>query len=351
MSSVKEELEALRNSGVAKSHADKLKNAAGLSTPEQEEAMLRAKAEEKKAGNYKRESMKILNAGTKAMDSDLDFKVKQNAKKKEEIQKRKEAQNKLKSFKGVVGKEDEKKDSGSEEDNFPKVAPAKKIENIIEPEPKTAVTPSSISNVPSVPSSPKAVEVVAPTPETVSEVDDVPDLEEQVPDMECVPAPSAGSMGVEMDTAMQPAPPKLMNRNEKKARKMMERLGLTPVPGVGRVTIKKRGNQGYFAIDSPTVFEKNGTYVVFGEARQGDGFDRQAAMQQVQAAQQVPKPAASNNMPDISEEEEEVIDETGVNAKDVELVMSQAACSRAKAVAALKENGGDLVNAIMSMTN
>jgi nascent polypeptide-associated complex subunit alpha len=326
MPSVKEELEALRNSGVAKSHANKLKNAAGLSTPEQEETMLRAKAEEKKAGNYKRESMKILNAGTKAMDSDLDFNVKQNAKKKEEIQKRKEAENNLKSFKGVVGKEDEKKDPESEKHNLP--------------------------STPNVPSSPKAVEVVAPTPETVSEVDDVPDLEEQVPDMEYVPAPSAGGMGVGMDTVMQPAPPKLMNRNEKKARKMMERLGLTPVPGVGRVTIKKRGNQGYFAIDSPTVFEKNGTYVVFGEARQGDGFDRQAAMQQVQAAaQQIPKPVESNNMPDISEVEEEAIDETGVNAKDVELVMSQAACSRAKAVAALKENGGDLVNAIMSTTN
>ena len=341
MPSVKEELEALRNSGVAKSHADKLKNAAGLSTPEQEEAMLRAKAEGKKDGNYKRESTKILNAGTKAMDSDLDFKVKQNAKKKQEIEKRKAP----KSFKGVAGKEDEKKAPEPEEHHLPK-----KNEKIIESEPKTGVTPSSTPNVPSVLSSSKTVEVVAPTPETVSEVDDVPDLEDQVPDMEVSPDPDPGGVGVQMKTDMQPAPPKPMNRNEKKARKMMERLRLTPVPGVGRVTIKTRGKQGYFAIDNPTVFQKNGTYVVFGEARQGDGFDRQAAMQQVQAAQQVPKPAESNKMPDITEVEEDIIDETGVNAKDVALVMSQAACSRAKAVAALKENGGDLVNAIMSTT-
>jgi nascent polypeptide-associated complex subunit alpha len=350
MSSVQQELEALRNSGVAKSHANKLKNAAGLSTPEQEEAMLRAKAEKDKAGNYKRDSMKILNAGTNVMDSDLDFKVKQIAQKKEEIQKRKEAENNLKSYKGVVGKEDEKKDPEPEKHNLPEVAAAKKNENIPEPEPKTVVAPSSTPNVPSVPSSSKTVEVVAPTPETVSEVDDVPDLEEQVPDMESVPAPSAGDMGVGTETVMQPTPPKQMNRNEKKARKMMERLGLTPVPGVGRVTIKTRGSQGHFAIESPTVFKKNGTYVVFGEAKQGDRFDRQAAMQQVQAAQQVPKPAESNDMPVISEVEEEVVDESGVDAKDVELVMSQAACSRAKAVTALKENGGDLVNAIMSMT-
>jgi nascent polypeptide-associated complex subunit alpha len=43
-------------------------------------------------------------------------------------------------------------------------------------------------------------------------------------------------------------------------------------------------------------------------------------------------------------------DEEGVEAKDIELVMSQAGCSRAKAVKALKENDMDLVNAIMSLT-
>jgi len=36
--------------------------------------------------------------------------------------------------------------------------------------------------------------------------------------------------------------------------------------------------------------------------------------------------------------------------KDIELVMTQAGCSRAKAVKALKENDGDLVNSIMSLT-
>ena len=43
-------------------------------------------------------------------------------------------------------------------------------------------------------------------------------------------------------------------------------------------------------------------------------------------------------------------DEEGVEAKDIELVMSQAGCTRAKAVKALKENDLDLVNAIMSLT-
>jgi nascent polypeptide-associated complex subunit alpha len=44
------------------------------------------------------------------------------------------------------------------------------------------------------------------------------------------------------------------------------------------------------------------------------------------------------------------VDETGVEPKDVELVMSQASVSRAKAVNALKKNDGDIVNAIMELT-
>ena len=36
--------------------------------------------------------------------------------------------------------------------------------------------------------------------------------------------------------------------------------------------------------------------------------------------------------------------------KDVQLVMSQAPCSKAKATKALMENDGDLVNAIMSLS-
>jgi len=41
------------------------------------------------------------------------------------------------------------------------------------------------------------------------------------------------------------------------------------------------------------------------------------------------------------------VDENGIEAKDIELVMSQASVSRAKAVRALKNNQNDIVNAIM----
>lgn len=44
-------------------------------------------------------------------------------------------------------------------------------------------------------------------------------------------------------------------------------------------------------------------------------------------------------------EEDTLVDETGVEAKDIEIVMTQVGCSRAKAVRALRQHEGDLINA------
>lgn len=151
------------------------------------------------------------------------------------------------------------------------------------------------------------------------------------------------------------------NRAEKKSRKMMQKLGMRPVPGILRVTVKKSKNV-LFVIAKPDVFKSptSDTYVVFGEAKSEDAG---AAAQQAAAAKQFRAPQASGlpAMPAVAADDgaedddevpalEEVVDETGVEAKDIELVMTQAACSRAKAVKALKENDGDLVNAIMSLS-
>ena len=53
---------------------------------------------------------------------------------------------------------------------------------------------------------------------------------------------------------------------------------------------------------------------------------------------------------DEDEEDDEEVDETGLEAKDIELVMAQASVSRKKAVKALQDSGHDLVNAIMSLS-
>ena len=58
--------------------------------------------------------------------------------------------------------------------------------------------------------------------------------------------------------------------------------------------------------------------------------------------------AAPGGQPAIPEDDEdEEVDEEGVEDKDIELVMSQANVSRSKAVKALKNNSNDIVNAIM----
>ncbi|KAL6997920.1 hypothetical protein U1Q18_008044 [Sarracenia purpurea var. burkii] len=49
-------------------------------------------------------------------------------------------------------------------------------------------------------------------------------------------------------------------------------------------------------------------------------------------------------------EEEEEIDETGVEPRDIDLVMTQAGVSRSNAVKALKTHSGDIVSAIMELT-
>lgn len=51
-----------------------------------------------------------------------------------------------------------------------------------------------------------------------------------------------------------------------------------------------------------------------------------------------------------ADDDDEEVDETGVEAKDIELVMTQANVSRSKAVKALKNAEGDIVSAIMELT-
>lgn len=160
------------------------------------------------------------------------------------------------------------------------------------------------------------------------------------------------------------------SRGEKKARKIMSKLGLKQVTGVSRVTIRKSKNI-LFVISKPDVYKSpaSDTYIVFGEAKIED-LSQQAQMEAAQKfkAAEAPQPTemggqgttgaaagagAAAPVPGIPEEEEddgEEVDETGVEDKDIELVMSQANVSRAKAVKALKNNTNDIVNAIMELT-
>jgi len=49
--------------------------------------------------------------------------------------------------------------------------------------------------------------------------------------------------------------------------------------------------------------------------------------------------------PELEAAEDGPLDETGIEPKEIEILMEQANCSRAKAVRVLKESGGDLISA------
>lgn len=143
------------------------------------------------------------------------------------------------------------------------------------------------------------------------------------------------------------------SKSEKKARKAMAKLSLRAIPGVNRVCIRKNKSI-LFIISNPDVYKSpaSDTYVVFGEAKIED-LSAQAQMAAAEKFKQQSEPVAQKPaVTKIEEEEEEEgeVDDEGVEAKDVELVMQQAGVSKGKAVKALKNNNNDIVNAIMELT-
>ncbi|KAL8536998.1 hypothetical protein ACS0TY_012254 [Phlomoides rotata] len=102
-----------------------------------------------------------------------------------------------------------------------------------------------------------------------------------------------------------------------------------------------------FVFKSPT----SNTYVIFGEAK----IEDLSSQLQTQAAEQFKVPDLSNVIPKAEPSslalDDEDVDEEGVEPKDIELVMTQAGVSRSKAVKALKAADGDIVSAIMELTN
>ncbi|CBF71133.1 NAC domain-containing protein [Aspergillus recurvatus] len=157
------------------------------------------------------------------------------------------------------------------------------------------------------------------------------------------------------------------SRNEKKARKAIGKLGLKHVPGITRVTLRRPKNI-LFVINQPDVYRSpsSNTWIIFGEAKIED-LNSQAqasAAQQLAAAEAAGEHAGHDHDHDKGkgkapeteakkEEEEddgEEVDETGLEPKDIDLVMAQANVSRKKAVKALRENDNDIVNSIMALS-
>ncbi|KAL3777574.1 hypothetical protein ACHAW5_008593 [Stephanodiscus triporus] len=402
MPTVADELAALRAKGSVKARATNLESCGGgiLSTPEAEDAALRAKREIDKLGNIK--AKEILTRGSQgAAEASAARAAELAAMRKVDIERKAEASEILKKGGSGYSREVEHtlNQTGKKKAEWEKKNEAKKLlsapakgkgpEEITIGDAKLESTSASDP----IEKMGRATSSAAPV-ETKDDDDDVPKLEEvdeddAIPELE-TPKPTKATTTDRGDAededdddevAEAGGGRQITNRHEKKTRKMMTRLGMRPVPGIARVTLKTGGGRGYFFIERPDVFVGGGggggkvdTYVIFGEARQGGGGDgggggaaQAAASARAQAAIAAANANASSGgtgmtmpMGAVDDYDDGVptlaadditADEDGVDAKDVDLVMSQASCTRAKAVAALRENDGDLVNAIMSLTN
>jgi nascent polypeptide-associated complex subunit alpha len=170
-------------------------------------------------------------------------------------------------------------------------------------------------------------------------------------------------------------------RAEKKARKAIAKLGLRPIQGILRVTIRKSKNI-LFVIQKPDVYKSpaSDTYIVFGEAKIEDLSQRA----QIAAANQFKNIGtnqtttnqttndqtsttlnnnektlndkntniiSTNQTETIQEEtdEDEQVDSEGIEENDIQLVISQSKTSRSKAIKALRKCNNDIVNAIMEL--
>merc|ERR1711990_468121 len=149
-------------------------------------------------------------------------------------------------------------------------------------------------------------------------------------------------------------------RAEKKSRKAMAKLGMKPVPGIIRVTVKKSKNI-LFVIKEPDVFKTSSdnpkspaTYVVFGKAE----IEDLSAQATSAAVEQFKAPGAGldvgpDDTPknDVAEGDDDGDEDPGdLDENDIELVVKQAGVSKAKAIKALKQNENDVVNAIMALS-
>merc|ERR1712227_165091 len=150
------------------------------------------------------------------------------------------------------------------------------------------------------------------------------------------------------------------SRSEKKSRKAMAKLGMKPVPGIIRVTVKKSKNI-LFVIKEPDVFKTSSdnpkspaTYVVFGKAE----IEDLSAQATSAAVEQFKAPGAgldvgTEDAPklEVADGDEEGDEDPGdLEETDIELVVKQAGVTKAKAIKALKQNENDVVNAIMALS-
>ena len=152
------------------------------------------------------------------------------------------------------------------------------------------------------------------------------------------------------------------SKGEKRFKKVLLKNGATSLDSVKRVTMKTNKNFVMY-IDKPSILktgEKEATYIVFGEPKFLDFKNQMAGSQAAKFAEgKKPDEAAAHEpkAPEIKKVEEEdeskpetILDSDVFKNEDVEHVMKYTSSTRNKAIRALREKKGDIVEAITSLS-
>jgi len=179
--------------------------------------------------------------------------------------------------------------------------------------------------------------------------DDMPELENQdtLPNLENQDMPNLeGTEGAEGESSQ--------SRAEKKARKAFSKLGLKAFPGVRKVTIKQA--QLLFFIPKPEVYKLGNSYVIFGKVSYKDNTGKKGFEDLKNNNFGKEKESTEDDIPTLEEQKEEINMDSNQNVevqieeKDIELIQKSCpSATREDMIKAYKDNGGDVVNAIMEL--
>ena len=146
-------------------------------------------------------------------------------------------------------------------------------------------------------------------------------------------------------------------KGEKKVRKALAKLGMTKVEGVNRVTLRQKDNY-ILVVKDPEVFtsqQTENTFIIFGELTFDDPEKKLAKeeIEKMRAEGEKIQPEAKAEKIDTIEivDENEEVSEEGLDAENIETVMTEANVTRQKAVRALKAAGNDVVQALMNLSS
>ena len=150
------------------------------------------------------------------------------------------------------------------------------------------------------------------------------------------------------------------NKGERKVRKAITKLGMVPIQGVNRVTVRQK-DAYIFVVKDPEVYKSpdNGsTFIIFGELtfEEPDKNLSKESLTKLQqtAGEEVKKEAAAaqkeEKKVEIIEDTNEVVSEEGIDPESITMLTDQFKdVPKNKILKILKKNNNDVVQSILDL--